>query len=173
MICIFFGEKWIPAVQPFQYFSLSAGLMMLLSSTGPIYQASHSLKAQIASCIGETIIGTSCLCIGLKLGGMNIVAQMVSLGILGRFIWSFSLIYRGIFKKSFFCVIKNAFVGIAVMLCSFLCMHLTSLFFNENLSFCRFSINTVLYATFVLFALQKCQLIHVEKFLKKITSHIK
>lgn len=51
-ILIVYGDKWGPAVRPFQILSLTVSTQMLLSSTGSIYQAINATKPFfIAGCL--------------------------------------------------------------------------------------------------------------------------
>lgn len=143
LIYLFFGEKWTLAIRPFQLFSISVGFSMLLSSTGPIYQVTNSLKSQIASSIGETILSIICLFYGLKLGGVNNVALWVSIGIFLRFIYSMILIYHFIFKMRLLKIFKYMLHGIICCLIFSAFALYTHYIFGENFSLVHLSLNTI------------------------------
>lgn len=149
LICLFFGERWLPAIRPFQLFSLSAGLSMLLSSIGPLFQTTNSLRSQIASTIGETVLGLGCLLLGLKLGGVNNVALCVSIGIFLRFVYSFIIIYHFVFRMHFFYIFRyivHAFIGVFIL---FIIMQYTQQVSDDNFSLLRLALNTVFFVVVV------------------------
>lgn len=168
LIYIFFGSNWMPAVRPFQLFSMSAGLMMLLSSTGPIYQASCSLKSQTASCIGEAIISLSCLYIGVLLGGVRNVAMFVSFGVFLRFLYSFFLIYKYVFHSSLFTILKNLYHGFFCMLCFGIISYLISNVSTEQFSIVRFISNSILFLVAVLLMLECTGLFSIKQLMANI-----
>lgn len=166
LICLFFGEKWLPAIRPFQLFSLSVGLSMLLSSTGPLYQTTNSLKSQIASTIGETALGLGSLFLGLKLGGVNNVALCVSIGIFLRFIYSFIIIYHFVFRMHFFYIFRyivHAFIGVFIL---FIIMQYTQQVSDNNFSLLRLALNTVFFLVVVLMMMFEGGILNL-KFLEK------
>ena len=166
LICLFFGERWLPAVRPFQLFSISAGLSMLLSSTGPLYQTTNSLKSQISSTFGETAIGLGCLFLGLKLGGVNNVALCVSIGILLRFIYSFVIIYHFVFRMHILNIFRymiHAFIGVLVL---FMIMQYTQQISDEKFSLLRLVLNTISFVIVVFLMMYAGGILNL-KFLNK------
>lgn len=100
LIHIFYGGKWDAAVIPFQYLSLSVGFMILMSSSGPIYQASNNVRFQLVVNITELVISLVCLFIGLQTRSVNLVAAAISIGIVIRFFSVFSILSIGVFSVS-------------------------------------------------------------------------
>jgi len=117
LINIFYGGKWDLAVTPFKYLSLSVGFMVLMSSSGPIYQASNNVRFMLIVNITEFIISISCLMLSLPSGNVNFVALCISAGIIVRFGFVFSLLSIGVFKISPLRILQSLFPGVLLGLC--------------------------------------------------------
>lgn len=111
LINLFYGGKWNLAVEPFQYLSISVGFMILMSSSGPIYQASNNIRFMLVVNITEFIVSVSCLLFSLRTGNVNYVAMCVSAGVIIRFIFVFSLLSKGVFSISPFKILQTIFPG--------------------------------------------------------------
>lgn len=112
LINIFYGEKWDLAIIPFQYLSISVGFMILMSSSGPIYQASNNVKFMLVVNVVEFIVSISCLLLSLHTGNVNNVAFCISIGVIVRFIFVFSLLSIGVFSISPYKIIQSILPGI-------------------------------------------------------------
>ena len=112
LIHIFYGGKWDMAVEPFKYLSLGVGFMILLSSSGPIYQASNKMKIMLVVNVTECIISLTCLFFSLQSGHVLIVAKAISLGILFRFVSVFFILSFWVFRISPLLILKGIFPGI-------------------------------------------------------------
>ena len=117
LINIFYGGKWDLAVAPFKCLSLSVGFMVLMSSSGPIYQASNNVRFMLIVNIAEFIISISCLMLSLPSGDVNFVALCISAGIIVRFGFVFSLLSIGVFKISPLRILQSIFPGLLLGLC--------------------------------------------------------
>lgn len=117
LINIFYGGKWDLAVTPFKYLSLSVGFMVLMSSSGPIYQASNNVRFMLVVNITEFIISISCLMLSLPSGDVNFVASCISAGIIIRFFFVFSLLSIGVFKISPLRILQPFSPGLFLGLC--------------------------------------------------------
>lgn len=117
LIHIFYGGKWDLAVAPFKYLSLSVGFMVLMSSSGPIYQASNNVRFMLVVNITEFIVSISCLMLSLPSGDVNFVALCISAGIIVRFVFVFSLLSIRVFKISPLKILQSLFPGILLGLC--------------------------------------------------------
>lgn len=111
LINIFYGGKWDLAVTPFRYLSLSVGFMILMSSSGPIYQASNNMKFMLVVNFTEFIVSVFCLLLSLHTGNVNFVALCISIGVIVRFVFVFLLLSIGIFSISPFKIVKSIFPG--------------------------------------------------------------
>lgn len=167
LICLFYGMNWIPAIRPFQLFSISVGFMILLASTGPIYQASNNVRIMTIACILEAVIGLTCLYIGLSLGGINVVAFCISFGIMLRFVTTFSIIFFRIFHLSIYRIIKESALGLIGTVFSTLLFYFVSLEFGGYISFWRIVLNTVILCSIVLLLLYYSKLFNLKKSLKR------
>ncbi len=165
LICLFYGMNWLPAIRPFQLFSLSVGFMILLASTGPIYQASNNVKIMTVSCLIEALIGLSCLYIGLHIGGINTIAFWISLGIFLRFITSFSIIFFYIFRLSFFRIVKEMFLGLVGGIMTSVLFYLVSLKYSEDISIYRIVLNSFILGGSVFTLLYYSKLFDIRKIL--------
>lgn len=116
LIHIFYGGKWDMAVEPFKYLSLGVGFMILLSSSGPIYQASNKMKTMLVVNITELIISITCLFFSLQTGNVVTVAKVISLGILLRFVSVFFILSLWVFDISPILVLKRIVPGILLAL---------------------------------------------------------
>ena len=112
LIHLFYGGKWDLAVTPFQYLSLSVGFMVLMSSSGPIYQASNKVKFMLVVNIAEFIVSISCLLLSLHTGNVNYVAFCISIGVVVRFVFVFCLLSIGVFSISPFKIVQSILPGI-------------------------------------------------------------
>lgn len=112
LIHIFYGGKWDAAVTPFQYLSLSVGFMMLMSSSGPIYQASGNVRFQLMVNVAEFSITIVCLLLSLQTRNVSIVAAAISIGIAIRFFAVFAILSRGVFHFSPLNIVQSIFPGI-------------------------------------------------------------
>lgn len=112
LIHLFYGGKWDLAVAPFQYLSLSVGFMVLMSSSGPIYQASNKVKFMLVVNIAEFIISISCLLLSLHTGNVNYVALCISGGVVVRFVFVFCLLSVGVFSISPFKIVQSIIPGL-------------------------------------------------------------
>lgn len=112
LINIFYGGKWDLAVTPFQYLSVSAGFMILMSSSGPIYQASNNIRFMLIVNIVEFVVSISCLLLSLHTGDVNFVALCISGGVVVRFFFVFSLLSLGVFSVSPLRVIQSILPGL-------------------------------------------------------------
>lgn len=112
LINIFYGGKWDLAVTPFQYLSVSAGFMILMSSSGPIYQASNNIRFMLIVNIVEFVVSISCLLLSLRTGDVNFVALCISGGVVVRFFFVFSLLSLGVFSVSPLRVIQSILPGL-------------------------------------------------------------
>lgn len=117
LINLFYGGKWDLAVTPFKCLSLSVGFMVLMSSSGPIYQASNNVRFMLVVNITEFIISISCLMLSLPSGDVNFVALCISVGIIVRFGFVFSLLSIGVFKISPLRILQSIFPGLLLGLC--------------------------------------------------------
>lgn len=111
LIHVFYGGKWDLAIAPFQYLSLSVGFMVLMSSSGPIYQASNKVKFMLVVNIAEFVVSVSCLLLSLHTGNVNYVALCISCGIVVRFIFVFCLLSIGVFSISPIKIIQSILPG--------------------------------------------------------------
>lgn len=112
LIHLFYGGKWDLAVTPFRYLSLSVGFMVLMSSSGPIYQASNKVKFMLVVNIAEFIVSISCLLLSLHTGNVNYVAFCISIGVVVRFVFVFCLLSIGVFSISPFKIVQTILPGI-------------------------------------------------------------
>ena len=112
LIHLFYGGKWDLAVTPFRYLSLSVGFMVLMSSSGPIYQASNKVKFMLVVNIAEFIVSISCLLLSLHTGNVNYVAFCISIGVVVRFVFVFCLLSIGVFSISPFKIVQSILPGI-------------------------------------------------------------
>lgn len=137
LIHIFYGGKWDAAVTPFQYLSLSIGFMMLMSSAGPIYQASGNVRFQLVVNITEFVVSVACLIFSLRTGNVNIVAAAVSIGIAIRFVAVFTILSEGVFHFSPLNVMKSIMPGIVSALALGCGLYLISLLMVDMYSILR------------------------------------
>lgn len=112
LIHLFYGGKWDLAVAPFQYLSLSVGFMVLMSSSGPIYQASNKVKFMLVVNVAEFLISISCLLLSLHTGNVNYVALCISGGVVVRFVFVFCLLSIGVFSISPFKIVQSILPGL-------------------------------------------------------------
>lgn len=112
LINVFYGGKWDLAVTPFQYLSASAGFMILMSSSGPIYQASNNIRFMLVVNVVEFVVTISCLLFSLYTGDVNFVALCISFGVLVRFVFVFSLLSVRVFFISPLRIVRVIFPGL-------------------------------------------------------------
>lgn len=167
LIHIFYGGKWDLAVVPFQYLSLSVGFMVLMSSSGPIYQASNNVRFQLIVNVTELVISLTCLFLSLQTRNVNIVAAAVSIGIVIRFFAVFAIMSRGVFHISPLRVLKVIFPGIISSLVVGLVFYIISLFVTNIYPIIRLAIYAILLAAIVGITLYNNKSINLRGLFKK------
>lgn len=66
LILIFFGDQWLPAVEPFEILSFSVGIQIITSTTASIFQAANSTKqlfhtsVLVAICMVGSFVVAAC-----------------------------------------------------------------------------------------------------------------
>lgn len=155
LIRFVYGDKWDMAVPAFQYLSVGICFNILLSSSGPMFLASNNVKMSFYNCIMEFVISISCLSIGLWMGGINNVAIMVSIGLMLRFIYIFSMLTLKAFKQPLYLFLKHICLGVIIGVISILLFYIIDSRFKMDFSFIRLCVNTIIFFLLVGFAMLK------------------
>lgn len=143
LIYLFFGHNWEPAIMPFRLLSASVGFLILLATTGPLYQVTNNVRIMLVVCIIEAIWSLIALFAGIKLGSLNYIALCISIGIVMRFLSSFSIIYLKIFKLSFISIIEDIYKGMLLGILMGGILYLIHLGFQSQFSLLRLAMDSL------------------------------
>lgn len=143
LIYVFYGNNWIPAIMPFRLLSASVGFLILLATTGPLYQVTNNVRIMFLVCLIEGIWSLIALTTGITLGSLNYVATCISIGIVARFLSSFSIIYIKIFKLPFITIFKDISNGIALGALMGSILYLLHLCFHTQFSLLRLALDSI------------------------------
>lgn len=114
LMLIVFGPQWEMSVMPFRIFSLSVGFQILLSTTGPIFQAANSTKYLFVSGLLSTILNVAGILVGLLcFGTLEAIAICIVITFILNFFQAYFLLYFSVLKISaeqFSKVLLRAFV---------------------------------------------------------------
>lgn len=101
LILIFFGPQWLPSVFVFKILAISAGIQVVLSSSGSIFQASGDTKSLFICGVFSSILNVSGILLGIfYFGTLQAVAWCISITFFINFIQCYIQMYCITFKRS-------------------------------------------------------------------------
>jgi PST family polysaccharide transporter len=118
LIELFYGPQWDGAVGTFKMPSFSVACLLLMGSTGPIYQSTNSVKLMSFMSLINGVITASCIILGVWLGSIETVAIMYTISTFISISWNFSVMHKKIFKKpmlTFLKVFKNPIIFASIL----------------------------------------------------------
>lgn len=97
---IFFGPQWMPSVPVFKILAISAGVQVILSSSGSIFQASGDTKSLFICGLFSSILNVSGILFGVfYFGTVEGVASCISTTFAINFVQCYWQMYHVTFKK--------------------------------------------------------------------------
>ena len=100
LILLIFGDQWMPSVLVFQILSLSAGVQIVLSSSGSIFQAANDTKSLFICGLFSSITNVCGICIGIFIfKSLEVVAWCLCLTFVINFIQCYLQMYMKTFKR--------------------------------------------------------------------------
>lgn len=109
LILIVFGPQWGPSIPVFRILALSVGIQIVLSTSGPIFQAANATRMLFYCGLFSSILNVAAICTGIfAFGTMEAVAWMICGSFLINFVQAFDALFRltlhegaGLFWKNF------------------------------------------------------------------------
>lgn len=100
LIILIFGEQWMPSVFVFQILALSAGIQIILSSSGSIFQAANDTKSLFICGLFSSITNVCGICAGIfYFKSLEAVAWGLCLTFAVNFIQCYLQMYLKTFKR--------------------------------------------------------------------------
>lgn len=101
IMLLVFGNQWEPSVPTFQILTLSVGIQIILSSSGPVFQAANATKVLFISGLLSAILNVAAILIGIfAFNSLNILAMCICISFLINFVQCYILMYHVVFKVS-------------------------------------------------------------------------
>lgn len=99
IMLLVFGGQWEPSVPAFEILTLSVGIQIILSSSGPIFQAANATKTLFISGLLSTLFNVAAILIGIfAFGSLTILAMCICVSFVINFLQCYTLMYRVVFK---------------------------------------------------------------------------
>jgi O-antigen/teichoic acid export membrane protein len=128
IMLIVFGQQWELSVMPFKILSLSVGFQILVSTTGPIFQAANSTKYLFVSGLLSTVLNVAGIVVGLLVfGTLEAIAGCIVVTFIINFFQAYLLLYCAVLKRSIVGIVKIFARALLLSLCLAVVMWLVSL----------------------------------------------
>lgn len=101
IMLLVFGNQWEPSVPTFQILTLSVGIQIILSSSGPVFQAANATKILFVSGLLSALLNVTAILVGIfAFNSLTVLAMCICVSFLINFIQCYTLMYRVVFKVS-------------------------------------------------------------------------
>ena len=167
LILLLYGNQWGEAVEPFQYLSLSIGLQILLSISGPIFLANGNSKLSFINCLVEFSITMLSLVFGLSFRSLNGVALSVSFGVLFRFVYIYYMLCHTIFEVSIMDLLRILIPSVFACICCMVVLLLANWLLADANQILRLLIFTLLSGLVIMAFLNRENLLTLKIFAQK------
>lgn len=131
---IIFGTDWLPSVRSFEILTLSVGVQIILSTSGSIFQATHSTRIMFLSGLLSSVLTVVCLIIAvLMFGTIEAVAWSLTITFTVNFFQAYLLLYYKVFKRDITFLLKQLYSpGILTFILVLICILLVNTVSVEN-----------------------------------------
>src|SRR5574344_1920334 len=155
LMLIIFGQQWELSVMPFRIFSISVGFQMLVSTTGPIFQAANSTKYLFISGLLSTLLNIAGILIGLLVfNSLEAIAACIVITFILNFFQAYWLLYYAVLKRSVKSVVRIIARAFLFSFCLAAVMWPTSLLLEESGLLFSFIIKSLIFCIVALPYLQ-------------------
>jgi teichuronic acid exporter len=155
LMLIIFGQQWELSVMPFRIFSISVGFQMLVSTTGPIFQAANSTKYLFISGLLSTLLNIAGILIGLLVfNSLEAIAACIVITFILNFFQAYWLLYYAVLKRSVMSVVRIIARAFLFSFCLAAVMWPTSLLLEESGLLFSFIIKSLIFCIVALPYLQ-------------------
>lgn len=95
LVLLVFGGQWEPSVAAFRILSLSVGIQIVLSTSGPIFQAADATRMMFVSGVLSAVVTVGAILVGIFAAGtIEAVAWCILASLAVNFIQCFYLLFR-------------------------------------------------------------------------------
>lgn len=152
LVLLIFGMLWENSILSFQILSFSVGFQIILSTSGPIFQAANSTKILFLSGLFSTILTVIAILIGVfYFKTIEAVSFGIMISIIINFFQAYYLMYNIIFKLNLIKLLKCIFLPLLIsVFLFFLLWGIQYLTFGFNMIL-SLSIKSILSLFFVVF----------------------
>ena len=100
VLCIF-GNQWLPSIPVFKILSLTVGIQLVLSSSGPFYQAGNDTRGLLICGIFSAIVSVSAILIGIfYFDSLEATAWCILIAFCLNFIQCYWQLYHFMFRRN-------------------------------------------------------------------------
>jgi polysaccharide transporter, PST family len=145
VILIMFGPQWHGSIDSFKILSISIGLQMVLSSTGPIFQSAGRTDLLFLSGLLSAILTISGTLYGIFFKSIHIVSIALVIAFSINFIQAHIILVKFVLKKKLTVFFKNLFYPIVISIITFIILYFSNNMFSFDKILIDFIINVVLF----------------------------
>lgn len=114
---IIFGSNWLPSVRPFEILAISVGVQIISSTSGSLFQATHSTKILfISGLFSSTLIIVGLILSAIIFQSVESVAWALTISYPINFILTYYLLYNRVFKRKLSFLLKQLYSPVILTL---------------------------------------------------------
>ncbi|MEG1581053.1 MAG: lipopolysaccharide biosynthesis protein [Bacteroidaceae bacterium] len=169
IVLILFGDQWIQAIPVFQIFSLSVSILILLNTSGAIFQASNDTRSLFFSGVTSFTTSIIAICIGVfYFKSIKAIALLMDISFIIYFIQCYLTMYKVTFHASMKTFWEQLIHPIKVSILLAIVLFFTSTMINTFNIFVSFGIKATFALSTLLLYLHFSRELRLGQLIKKI-----